>query len=127
MTDNTLFGKIADCFSVKSPVAHWWYQRAAAATLLPLSIWLLVFLNKAVHASYVETVGWLSSPINALAIAAWTVAVIFHGALGVQVVIEDYVSNLPLRTRAIRTTNLIFLGLGIAALAAIIIILIQAR
>jgi succinate dehydrogenase / fumarate reductase membrane anchor subunit len=53
--------------------------------------------------------------------------VFFHAALGVQVVIEDYVSDIPLRTWAIRTTNLIFIGLGISALAAIIIILLQAR
>lgn len=124
MADKTLLEKTADCFSVDSPVGHWRYQRVAAAALVPLSFWLLVFLNKALHASYAETVDWLSFPINALAVSAWTVVVVFHAALGVQVVFEDYVSDIPLRTLAIRATNLIFLSLGVVALAAIIIILL---
>jgi len=124
MADKTLLENAADGFSVKSPVGHWLYQRISAATLVPLSIWLLVFLDKALHASYAEVVDWLSLPINALAISAWTVVVVFHAALGVQVVFEDYVSDIPLRTLAIRATNSIFLILGVAALAAIIIILL---
>jgi succinate dehydrogenase / fumarate reductase membrane anchor subunit len=90
--------------------------------LVPLSIWLIVLLNKALNAPYADTVEWLSSPLNTLAIIAWTVAVVYHAALGVQVVIEDYVSTIPVRHLAIRATNLIFLVLGVAALLAIIII-----
>jgi len=122
MDYKALLEKAADYFSVNNPVAHWWYQRVSAAALVPLSIWLIVFLNKALGAPYAETVGWLSSPLNLLAIAAWTVAVIYHAALGVQVVIEDYVSTIPVRHLAIRATNLIFLLVGVAALFALIII-----
>jgi succinate dehydrogenase / fumarate reductase membrane anchor subunit len=116
--------KAADFFSVHSGSGHFWYQRVTAVALVPLSIWLIVLLNKALNAPYANTVEWLSSPINTLAIIAWTVAVIYHAALGVQVVIEDYVSTIPVRNLAIRATNLIFLVLGVAALLAIIIILL---
>ncbi|QSB02815.1 succinate dehydrogenase, hydrophobic membrane anchor protein [Methylomonas sp. EFPC1] len=114
--------KAADFFSVHSGSGHFWYQRVTAVALVPLSIWLLVLLNKALNAPYADTVDWLSSPFNTLAIIAWTVAVVYHAALGVQVVIEDYVSTIPVRNLAIRATNLIFLVLGVAALLAIIII-----
>lgn len=113
----------ADLFSVKNPTGHFWYQRVTAIALIPLSIWLIVFLNKALSASYADTVAWLVSPINAAAIIGWIVAVFYHAALGVQVVIEDYVSTLSVRHLAIRATNLIFLFFGIAALAAMIFIL----
>jgi succinate dehydrogenase / fumarate reductase membrane anchor subunit len=116
--------KAADFFSVHSGSGHFWYQRVTAVALVPLSIWLIVLLNKALNAPYANTVEWLSSPLNTLAIIAWTVAVIYHAALGVQVVIEDYVSTIPVRNLAIRATNLIFLVLGVAALLAIIIILL---
>jgi succinate dehydrogenase / fumarate reductase membrane anchor subunit len=116
--------KAADFFSVHSGSGHFWYQRVTAVALVPLSIWLIVLLNKALTAPYADTVEWLSSPINTLAIIAWTVAVVYHAALGVQVVIEDYVSTIPVRNLAIRATNLIFLVLGVAALLAIIIILL---
>ncbi|WP_026601243.1 succinate dehydrogenase, hydrophobic membrane anchor protein [Methylomonas sp. 11b] len=114
--------KAADFFSVHSGSGHFWYQRVTAVALVPLSIWLIVLLNKALNAPYADTVEWLSSPLNTLAIIAWTVAVVYHAALGVQVVIEDYVSTIPVRHLAIRATNLIFLVLGVAALLAIIII-----
>ncbi len=124
MDYKALLGKVADFFSVNQPTGHFWYQRVTAVALIPLSIWLIVLLNKALNAPYAETLAWLKSPINSLAIAAWTVAVVYHAALGVQVVIEDYVSTLPVRHWAIRATNLIFLVLGIAALFAMIIILL---
>lgn len=116
--------KAADFFSVHSGSGHFWYQRVTAVALVPLSIWLIVLLNKALTAPYADTVEWLSSPLNTLAIIAWTVAVVYHAALGVQVVIEDYVSTIPVRHLAIRATNLIFLVLVVAALLAIIIILL---
>ena len=118
-----LLARTADCFSIHNATSHFWYQRVTAIILIPLSIWLIVFLNTALTAPYAETIAWLLSPLNAAAIIAWTVAVIFHAALGVQVVIEDYVSTIPTRHWAIRATNLIFLLLGVAALAAIFLIL----
>lgn len=119
------FAKIADCLSIHNATGHFWYQRVTAVALIPLSVWLLVLLNKALTAPYADTVVWLTSPINAAAIIAWTAAVIFHAALGVQVVIEDYVSTLSTRQLAIRATNLIFLALGVAALTAIFFILMD--
>lgn len=115
--------KVPGCFSVNNPTGHFWYQRVTAVALIPLSIWLVVFLNKALNVPYPEMLAWLTSPVNAIAIAAWIVAVIYHAALGVQVVIEDYVSTLSIRHLAIRVTNLIFLLLGVAALAAMAFIL----
>lgn len=123
MDVNTLFVKAANLLSLKSAIQHWRYQRITAIILIPLSIWLLLFLNLAMHAPYAETLSWLQSPLNALAILAWTVIVIYHAVLGIQVVIEDYVSNLTTRHLAIFATNLIFLLLGIAALLTIIILL----
>lgn len=124
MDYKAILEKAADFFSVHSGSGHFWYQRVTAVALVPLSIWLIVLLNKALHAPYADTVAWLSSPLNTLAIIAWTVAVVYHAALGVQVVIEDYVSTIPVRQLAIRATNLIFLVLGVAALLAILIILL---
>ncbi len=116
--------KVGDVFSIKSPVGHWRYQRLSAVALVPLTILMLVLLNKALHAPYAETVNWLSEPFTALGIIVWLATVLYHSALGVQVVLEDYVSNLQLRHWAILASNLLFLALGIAAMAAIIIILL---
>jgi succinate dehydrogenase / fumarate reductase membrane anchor subunit len=116
--------KVGDVFTVKSPVGHWRYQRLTAVALAPLTILILVMLHKALHAPYAEMVSWLSEPFTALGIIAWVVAVLYHAALGVQVVLEDYVANINFRHQSIIATNLLFLALGIAAMASIIIILL---
>ena len=111
--------------SAGNATSHFWYQRITAITLIPLSIWVLVLLNKALHAPYTETQAWLTSPINAAIIIVWIIAVFYHAALGIQVVIEDYVSTRSVRLWAIRIIHLIFSLLGIAALSAIVYILLQ--
>ncbi|WP_347989168.1 succinate dehydrogenase, hydrophobic membrane anchor protein [Methylomonas sp. AM2-LC] len=122
MSFNEIGEKAAEILTVKSAVAHWRYQRLTAVALVPLSIWLLLLLNKALHAPYAETLDWLAAPLNTFAILAWTVAVIYHAALGVQVVLEDYISSLTCRHTAIRASNLAFLSIGIVALISIILI-----
>jgi len=122
MHSNTESRKHALPLHCKGPVGHWWYQRLTAVALVPLSIWLLFMLHHAFNASYADTVAWLKSPLNAIAIGAWTVLVMYHAALGVQVVIEDYVSTVVRRQWLIRLTHLVFLILGIASLAALIFI-----
>ncbi|MGD0960039.1 MAG: succinate dehydrogenase, hydrophobic membrane anchor protein [Methylomonas sp.] len=100
-----------------SAVSHWRYQRLTAVALTPLTVWLVIFLHKALHAPYAETTAWLSSPVNALAILAWILAVIYHAALGMQVVIEDYIGP-PLRNRVIKVVWLVLFSLGGIALLA---------
>ncbi|MDD4913669.1 MAG: succinate dehydrogenase, hydrophobic membrane anchor protein [Methylococcales bacterium] len=99
---------------------HWYYQRLTAIALAPLSIWLVLLLDSSLHEPYEQTLGWLANPVNCLAILAWTVIVFYHAALGVQVVLEDYVSNPSLRKRVISAANLFFLASGLTAGVSII-------
>lgn len=99
---------------------HWLCQRLTAIALIPLSIWLLIFLKLALTASYNETLSWLTSPINALAILTWIIMVFYHAALGIQIILEDYIANISARKRLIRRCHLLFLALALAAVISII-------
>jgi succinate dehydrogenase / fumarate reductase membrane anchor subunit len=99
--------------------AHWWIQRITAALLLPLSYWLLVLLNLVLHAPYQTTLAWLVAPGHALAIGGWLLVVFYHAALGLQVVLEDYVAQQPLQSWAIRAVYWVFTLLAVAALVAL--------
>ncbi len=93
---------------------HWLQQRLSALCLLPLSYWLLMFAERCLHASYSEMLSWLHLPINKYGLIAWFLLVCYHGALGMQVIFEDYIS----RTRqqlAIWVSNTFFTGLALGA------------
>lgn len=105
--------------SAKSGTGHWWMQRITAVVLVPLSFWLIEFLGLSLTAPYQQTVDWLTSPVNTVCMIAWIIAVFYHAALGLQVVIEDYVAAEGPKIISIWTANLAFLFLAIAALLAV--------
>jgi succinate dehydrogenase / fumarate reductase membrane anchor subunit len=105
--------------SAKSGTGHWWMQRITAVVLIPLSFWLIKFLGLSLTAPYQQTVDWLMSPVNTLCMIAWIIAVFYHAALGLQVVIEDYVAAEGPKIISIWAANLAFLFLAITALLAV--------
>ena len=116
--------KVRGLGSAKAGTSHWWMQRVTAVALIPLSFWLIIFLDLSFNAPYEETVGWLTAPVNTLFIVAWVLAVFYHAALGLQVVIEDYIAAEGIKIVAVWTVNLSFLLLALAALVAVFRILL---
>jgi succinate dehydrogenase / fumarate reductase membrane anchor subunit len=100
--------------SAKQGVHHWSVQRATAVLLLFLIPWLTYSLVSVAGASHAEIVGFIANPINACLLIFSLVVLLYHGALGMQVVIEDYVHN-----RSLEITLLLL----VRALAAVGIIL----
>jgi succinate dehydrogenase / fumarate reductase membrane anchor subunit len=105
--------------SAKTGTSHWWFQRVTAVALIPLSFWMIIFLDSCLNAPYQLTVTWLTSPLNTVCIVAWVLAVFYHAALGLQVVIEDYIAAEGIKIVAVWTVNLGFLLLALAALIAV--------
>ncbi|MEI8208027.1 MAG: succinate dehydrogenase, hydrophobic membrane anchor protein [Methylococcales bacterium] len=110
--------------SAKSGTSHWWMQRVTAVALVPLSFWFIKFLNLSLTAPYQETIEWLTSPVNTVAVVALILAIFYHAALGLQVVIEDYIAAEGIKIIAVWTVNLSFLTLALAALIAVFRILL---
>jgi succinate dehydrogenase / fumarate reductase membrane anchor subunit len=111
--------KVRGLGSAKTGTSQWWMQRVTAVALIPLTFWLIAFLDLSIHAPYQQTVDWLASPLNTVCIVAWILAVFYHAALGLQVVIEDYVAAEGVKIVSIWAVNLAFLFLAIAALIAV--------
>lgn len=105
--------------SAKSGTGHWWLQRVSAVALIPLTAWLILMVDSSMHASYQETVAWLTVPLNSVCIVAWILAAYYHAALGLQVVIEDYISGEGSKIICVWVSNLTFLLLAVAALIAV--------
>ena len=119
MDYRTPLSRVRGLGSAKSGTTHWWMQRVTAVALIPLSFWLIKFLGLSLTAPYQQTVDWLVSPVNSVCIVVWIIAAFYHAALGLQVVIEDYVAAEGPKIISIWAVNLAFLFLAIAALLAV--------
>jgi len=116
--------KVRGLGSAKTGTSHWWMQRVSAVALIPLSYWLMTFLTLSFHAPYQAMVAWLIAPVNTVCIIAWILAAFYHAALGLQVVIEDYVAAEGVKIIAVWTVNISFFMLVLAALVSVFRILI---
>jgi len=77
--------------SAKEGVAHWWAQRMTALALIPLGIWFVASVVCLAGADHAAITQWLSAPFTLGALALTLFAAFYHAALGLQVVIEDYI------------------------------------
>ncbi|MBP6011285.1 MAG: succinate dehydrogenase, hydrophobic membrane anchor protein [Alphaproteobacteria bacterium] len=90
MSVQTPLGRVRGLGSAKSGVEHFWHQRATAVALLPLTLWFVWAVAAHVGAPYGQVIAFLSLPFNAAAMLLFVLAGLYHMALGLQVVIEDY-------------------------------------
>jgi len=81
--------------SAKDGVHHFWVQRVSALALIPLSLWFVFSIAKlaAGNTSYAALVYWVSAPSVAVTLVLFLAATLYHSMLGVQVVVEDYVTG----------------------------------
>lgn len=94
MSRRSDLGKVLGLGSAKEGVSHWWGQRVSAIALLPLGLWLIYSLTRLVstgHTDYLSVIDWIAVPFNTIMLILFIATVSYHSALGVQVVIEDYV------------------------------------
>jgi len=89
----TPLGRVRGLGSAKEGVDHWWLQRLTAAAQVPLVLWFIISLASMVGASHDEVVAWLSHPVVTVLTVLLVFSLYYHAKLGLQVVIEDYVSG----------------------------------
>ena len=111
-------GRALGLGSAKEGVEHWWRQRITALALVPLTLWFVVALIGLVGADRQALVGWMHSPMPAVLMVLLIVATFYHLALGLQVVIEDYIHGEAVKLGTIivmRLLCLVFVVRGILA------------
>jgi len=119
MDYQTPLAKVRGLGSAKAGTGHFWMQRITAITLIPLSLWMVYFTEQLLTATHGEIVAWLSGPLDTILALAWVIAAFYHAALGLQVVIEDYVHTDWMKISSIWLMKLTFLFFAIAAIVAI--------
>lgn len=106
--------------SAKDGVGHWWIQRVTAVALIPLTTWLLLALALLGDSDYATLIAWVARPVNAILLIATALAVFWHGSLGLQVIIEDYIGTKGLQLALILTVKFINILCAIASIFAVL-------
>ncbi len=71
----------------------WWLQRLTAVALLLLGTWFVVSVLLLLRSGFIAAHLMLADPLNAVLMIAFTTALFWHAQIGMQVIIEDYVST----------------------------------
>ncbi len=114
-----MLGRILGWDSSHKGVAHWWAQRISAALLVPLVVWFAAALATLPGIGHGAVVAWLSQPLAATLMAVLVVVGFHHAQLGLQVVIEDYIAEGPLRRSADIAMKVLVLLAALGGLCAV--------
>lgn len=104
---------------------HWKYQRYSALVLTPMILWLFVRMILRPELSYVEVREWLTLPTSSLLLVLTIGVLWFHTAIGIQVVLEDYVSSHRLQKQLVNLVRWIAVLMTASSVFAIIFVWTQ--
>jgi len=96
----TPLSRVKGLGSAKEGTTHFWRQRLTALLLIPLLLWFC-FCLAALPVGHATLVAWIQQPAVAVAMIFLILANFYHAQLGLQIVIEDYVSTHSTRTVSI--------------------------
>jgi succinate dehydrogenase / fumarate reductase membrane anchor subunit len=115
MSMRSPIGRVLGLGAAKEGVSHWWAQRVTSVALVLLGLWFVSALLRMPTFSHGFVVAWIAVPLNSVLLLLLIGTTVYHSQLGVQVVVEDYVTHHGLK---IATMLLItFAHVAVAALA----------
>jgi len=115
----TPLSKVKGLGSAKEGTGHFWHQRLTALLLIPLVLWI-GFSIAAMPVDHATLVGWIEQPWVAVALVLLVITVFYHAQLGLQVIIEDYISSHSRRTLILLLTNLACLLCGTVGVISVL-------
>jgi succinate dehydrogenase / fumarate reductase, membrane anchor subunit len=108
--------------SAKEGVQHWWTQRVTAIALIPLSIWFVASVVSLAGADQAAITQWLGAPFTLGALSLTLIAAFYHAALGLQVVVEDYIHAKAVKVTLILLIQFAAFGFTAAGIIALLMI-----
>ena len=113
----TPLAKVRGLGSAKSGLHHWWHQRLTAIAMVPLMIATLVIISQIGTLDYEGAMALMANPLVASLLLLLVLVGFYHAAMGLQVVLEDYISS-----EGQRMALIIFVKMALFALAVLAIL-----
>lgn len=98
---------------------HWLAERITSMALAPLGLWIVWSMITLRGATYADFTAWLATPLNAGLVIAAIVIGFWHGMMGMQVILEDYVSTAKTRQRLVCLMKLFFGAVALVSLYSV--------
>lgn len=105
--------------SARAGSAHWWAERVSAVALVPLTLWLAASIIAHSGNDHAAFVAWLRTPVASGPMILLLIALFHHTALGLQVVIEDYLDS-GTKVVAVIVVRLGCFGLAVVGVLAVL-------
>jgi succinate dehydrogenase membrane anchor subunit len=112
----TSFDRTQGLGSAREGLGHWWIQRVTAMALIPLTLWLTASLIARARDDYGAFILWLRSPFSSVLMVLLLIALFYHMALGLQVVVEDYVHADRIKIPTVVVIHLASFALAVAGI-----------
>jgi succinate dehydrogenase / fumarate reductase, membrane anchor subunit len=111
----TAMGKVKGLGSAREGGQHWLTERLMSVALVLLGAWLVAALLFLPDFSRRTLLEWLGRPSGAIPMALFVITAFRHGADGLKVVVDDYVSTAE--NRWALNTVILFLAVAGASMA----------
>ncbi len=100
--------------------SHFWRQRLTGLANVPLSLFLVWLVIKLAGADRIDLVQTLANPLVATILVLTIISFCWHMALGLQVVVEDYVTSEGTKTVLIIVNNFVAFAVGVLSVVAVL-------
>jgi len=118
----TPFAIISGSGSIKGGTTHFWHQRLSALANIPLTLFLVWLIARLAGADRAEMIEVISNPLIAGVIVLAIIGIFWHMALGMQVVIEDYVHSEGMKIFLIIFNNFFAFAIGALCVVAVLML-----
>jgi succinate dehydrogenase / fumarate reductase membrane anchor subunit len=118
----TALARVRGFGAAREGVGHWWTQRVSALLLVPLLLWFVAGLVYHTGADHAAVTLWLGHPVTYGLLLVLLGAGFWHAALGLQVVIEDYIHGEALKLALVLLSKAACFALFVAAYVSLTVI-----
>ena len=97
MNLRTPLSQVKGLGAAKEGASHWWNLRLTAIALIPLALWFSFSIALIAVADFATVSAWIGSPFSTVMMILAIVVGFYHGYLGLQEIIVDYIANESLK------------------------------
>jgi succinate dehydrogenase / fumarate reductase, membrane anchor subunit len=116
----TPLGRVRSLGSAKAGTSDFFRQRVTAVAMVLLFVPVIVVIISLLGRNQAFAAQTLGSPLVAIIMILFIIASVWHMKIGMQVVLEDYVTDEKIKLAAIIANNFFSAAVGLASIYAII-------